>query len=97
MSDTRLFTDSFGFHWQVIEIEPEANVAVDRGGGLRGWLYFFSRGATRVLRDYPAQWRDLTWSELEDLCARGVERGSDRPGRLLQPPASGLATPALTA
>jgi hypothetical protein len=96
VGDTRRFTDSFGFQWQVVEIEGDATVAVDRGAARRGWLYFFSRGATRVLRDYPVGWRELAWSELEQLCAQGVVVGSDRPWRHWQP-APGGDVPALRA
>ena len=76
------FLDSFGFRWQVVEIGdqtgPRASVGdanVESGGS--GRLYFISRGRTRVLRTYPAQWSQLAWAELEDLCAHAATLGAD--------------------
>jgi len=43
-------------------------------------LYFFSRGATRVLHEYPTNWTELSWAELEDLCAQA--RAVHRDGRI---------------
>ncbi len=59
------FIDSFGFEWQAYE------VAVPRPAPQndRRVLYFFSRGATRALEDFPRDWENLSWAELEDLCA----------------------------
>ncbi|HEV8366153.1 MAG TPA: hypothetical protein VGQ52_21750 [Gemmatimonadaceae bacterium] len=60
------FIDSFGFEWQAYE------VAVPRPAPQndRRVLYFFSRGATRALEDFPRDWEQLSWAELEDLCAQ---------------------------
>ena len=67
LSPSCRFIDSFGFEWQAHE------VAVPRPAPQqeKRALYFFSRGATRVLTDFPGDWPELTWAELEDLCARG--------------------------
>jgi hypothetical protein len=61
------FIDSFGFEWQAHEVAAVRS-APTRESHV---LYFFSRGATRVLREYPADWAQLSWVELEDLCAQG--------------------------
>lgn len=67
------FIDSFGFEWQAYE------VAVPRPAphSDRRVLYFFSRGSTRALEDFPRQWENLSWAELEDLCAQGRAIHSD--------------------
>lgn len=65
------FIDSFGFEWQAHEVAvPKTARQTARV------LYFFSRGATRVLDDYPADWARFSWADLEDLCAqaRAVHR-----------------------
>jgi hypothetical protein len=45
--------------------------------GDRGWLYFFSPGATLILGDYPEEWRALSWEELDSLRAKAQVLGSD--------------------
>ncbi len=80
MQQTRRFLDSFGFHWQVVEIEDpsaETDPASESENTPRGWLYFIARGWTRVIRDYPAEWGRLGWAELEDLCASAAPVGGD--------------------
>jgi len=84
MLDARRFTDAQGFSWQVCELWSAASNAADsatfadvapaRGWG---WLYFFSRGTTLVLRDYPVGWQELTWGELEQLRLRARVLWSD--------------------
>jgi hypothetical protein len=69
--DALRFIDSRGFAWQVSEVP----LADGRAG--QGWLYFFSRGSTRVLRDYPSNWGGLSWKEIETLRDRGAELSSD--------------------
>ena len=64
---SRKFIDSEGVHWQVYELADEAR-ADDLEGG--GWLYFFSRGATRSLSSYPDDWVSMDWPGLERLCHR---------------------------
>lgn len=79
MDEARWFTDRFGFRWQVCELPartPGRVVAADlapRGGGE---LYFFARGTTLVLRDYPAEWGDMSPRELERLREGAVVLGS---------------------
>jgi hypothetical protein len=68
------FIDSFGFEWQAHEVA----VAPHAQRGEKS-LYFFSRGATRVLSSFPADWSHRSWTELEDLCARA--RDVHRDGR----------------
>jgi hypothetical protein len=82
VQQARRFVDSFGFHWDVVEIDGEqgpGNVAGDLMArpGTQGWLYFMSRGWTRVIRNYPADWRNLDWVELEDLCADALALSDD--------------------
>lgn len=81
MSASRRFTDAFGFSWQVWELvaseETNAVVLADRRPARRGWLYFFSRGTTLVLRDYARDWVSLSWEELEVLRLRAQVLGSD--------------------
>lgn len=89
MSDARRFIDRYGFSWQVCEVGS----AVGRTASHRevtpvladappaesdGWLYFFSRGTTLVLRDYPAAWEELGWQEMARLLERARVLGSDR-------------------
>ena len=97
MHESRRYIDSYGFSWQVCELWPLGS----RGRGVqladeapaRGWLYFFSRGTTLVLRDYPASWDDLAWSDLENLRRQAQVLGSDTAIRLQPPPnAPELAT-----
>jgi hypothetical protein len=75
MGASRQFVDSFGFSWQALEItrdvQPERAVAPDN------WLYFLSRGTTRRLRTYPAEWAVMSWADLEDLCTRAEVVGTD--------------------
>ena len=95
MHESRRFTDLYGFSWQVCELWPLGS----RGRGVqladeapaRGWLYFFSRGTTLVLRDYPVSWDDLAWSDLENLRLQAQVLGSDTAIRVQPPP----TTPAL--
>lgn len=61
------FIDSFGFEWQAYEVLDPKSAPQDA----RRVLYFFSRGATRVLDAFPRDWENLSWAELEDLCAQG--------------------------
>ncbi|MFN8571159.1 MAG: hypothetical protein U0132_03820 [Gemmatimonadaceae bacterium] len=82
---SKAFVDSFGFHWQVLEIAPvelseQPAAAPHQPHG--GWLYFLSRGATRVLDDYPREWMDGDWSALESLCALATPLGGES---LIQP------------
>ncbi len=96
MSDARRFIDRYGFSWQVCELWSP----VDRDGarrmadaamsGTEGWLYFFSRGTTLVLRDYPAAWDELGWQELERLLERAQVLGSDTTIRLSRPTSTAL-------
>jgi hypothetical protein len=76
VSSSCRFIDSFGFEWQAHE------VAVPRQSQTREKkvLYFFSRGATRVLNDVPRDWDQLSWADLEDLCAQA--RAVHRDGRI---------------
>ncbi|MEW5916635.1 MAG: hypothetical protein AB1762_09525 [Gemmatimonadota bacterium] len=67
MSSSCRFIDSFGFEWQAHEVAAMRAAST----GESHVLYFFSRGATRVLSEYPADWAQRSWAELEDLCARG--------------------------
>lgn len=64
------FLDAFGFAWHVTELPSTL-------ADLPGTLYFFSRGNTLRLRDYPAQWEDMSWRELEALRARAEVLSSD--------------------
>lgn len=91
MHEARRFTDRFGFAWQVCELVSELNSPPpSRGAVLRaddappddGWLYFFSRGTTLVLRDYPRAWWECSWRELEALRERARVLGSDTTIRL---------------
>ena len=80
MGASRQFVDSFGFSWQALEIARDvivrnAQVTAD------SWLYFLSRGTTRRLRGYPRDWASLSWSDLEDLCARAEVVGTDAHSR----------------
>ena len=93
MSQTSRFIDSFGFLWQIMEVPPtDARGVPVEVADLSGWLYFFSRGCTMVLRQYPADWSDLDWVGLEKLRMRAMVM-SDDVTRL--PAAPGPRTPAL--
>jgi hypothetical protein len=61
------FIDSFGFEWQAYEVLIPKSARDDA----RRVLYFFSRGATRALDAFPRDWENLSWADLEDLCAQG--------------------------
>jgi hypothetical protein len=87
MGERRQFIDSSGFAWQVWEIIRSADDHPERAGH---WLYFFSRGTTRVTSEFPATWGDLSWDALEDLCARSRVLGADR-GAVLRFPALSAA------
>ena len=65
MALTRKFIDSEGVHWQVYELSEHG--AMDDLPAT-GWLYFFSRGATRSLAAYPDDWAVMDWPGLERLC-----------------------------
>lgn len=65
MALSRKFIDSEGVHWQVYELSDD-NPASELQAG--GWLYFFSRDATRSLAAYPADWSMMDWPGLERLC-----------------------------
>ena len=79
MDETRRFTDRFGFTWQVCELavhaSPRAELA-DVPSRAAGELYFFARGTTLVLRDYPSEWTELAPRELERLRERALVLGS---------------------
>jgi hypothetical protein len=82
MQDARRFIDRYGFSWQVCELWADAptageEVLADEAPASRGWLYFFSRGTTLVLHEYPVGWDELTWRELEQLRERARVLGSD--------------------
>jgi hypothetical protein len=76
----RHFVDSFGFFWQVWEIDNA--VAAGRVGPHHDpegpWLYFFSRGTTRRTRAYPKEWDSSSWVVLEDLCGQAEVLGAER-------------------
>jgi hypothetical protein len=77
---SRPFIDSFGYSWQAWEVGREDSPRTDGALGgheVGGRLYFFCRGTTRVLKDFPADWQRATWAELEDLCARAAILGAD--------------------
>lgn len=61
------FIDSFGFEWQAYEVLIPKSARQDA----RSVLYFFSRGTTRALDAFPRDWSNLSWADLEDLCAQG--------------------------
>ena len=89
MHEARRFTDRFGFAWQVCEwVAPRPGVVprADAPAAGEGWLYFFSRGTTLVLRDYPLAWAEFSWSELEGLRERARVLGSDTTIRLTSRP-----------
>lgn len=76
MGASRHFVDSFGFSWEAVEITREIAI-VDAPRPSDGWLYFLSRGTTRRLRAYPAEWQSFEWTDLEDLCTRAEVVGTD--------------------
>ena len=69
MAISRKFVDSHGVHWQVYQLTPAAG-GFDDDGGRDGWLYFFSRSATRSLAPFPDDWYQMDWPGLERLCRR---------------------------
>ena len=75
MSSSCRFIDSFGFEWQAHEVAVAKAVRQQA----QKVLYFFSRGATRVLSEFPSDWALLSWAELEDLCAQGRAVHRDGP------------------
>jgi len=80
MHEARRFTDRDGLSWQVCELvaavdAPEA--LADAEPVADGELYFFARGTTLVLRDYPRGWGELTWRELEALREGAQVLGED--------------------
>lgn len=96
MSDARRFIDRYGFSWQVCELwspvdrNATRTLADEASPVGDGWLYFFSRGTTLVLRDYPPDWDELGWAELERLLARAEVLGSDTKTRLARAPEATL-------
>lgn len=100
MHEARRFTDRLGFAWQVCELVRELSSPPQTPGAVQradaplpdeGWLYFFSRGTTLVLRDYPRDWSECSWRELEALRERARVLGSDTTIRLA--PRGIVATP----
>ena len=90
MSVSRKFLDSEGVTWQVYELEPLASRDAVREAG---WLYFFSRGVTRVLSAYPDDWRQMDWPGLERLCVRAGPPGeSPHPDRPAMTSGAGITT-----
>jgi hypothetical protein len=78
VSQTSRFIDSFGFLWQIMEVpRTDARGMPVEVADLSGWLYFFSRGCTMVLREYPADWNDLEWVGLEKLRMRATVMSDD--------------------
>lgn len=77
MQGFRRFIDSTGFSWQIWEIAQSSKAVPADHPPARGWLYFFSRGTTLVLRSYPEDWGALEWGELESLRRAAVVLGSD--------------------
>jgi hypothetical protein len=81
VSGSRRFIDGYGFSWQAWELAsfdgraPEASRA--DAAPPHGWLYFFSRGTTLVLTEYPADWTAMSWGELDTLRCRARVLGSD--------------------
>ena len=68
------FVDAEGYRWRV-----NAVPIAERGEGTAAVsLYFFSRRGVRRLDDVPAHWRELSWGELERLCARALLLAGDR-------------------
>ena len=64
-AQTLEFRDSRGFRWRVYERQ--------KGEPFRGRvtvLVFESDTAVRIVRDYPANWRDFAPAGLEDLSWR---------------------------
>lgn len=83
MQGSRRFIDSTGFSWQVWEIASRARSTTLAGHvPSPGWLYFFSRGTTLVLRRFPRDWEALSWGELEELRRDAEVLGSDSEVRL---------------
>jgi len=68
------FIDSFGFEWQAHEVAVPKQAQQEKKV-----LYFFSRGEARVLNDFPHNWAERSWTELEDLCAAGRSVRRDGP------------------
>jgi hypothetical protein len=75
---TRKFVDSEGVHWQVYELSSDV---VPTGAPSEGWLYFFSRSATRSLVAYPDDWAFMDWPGLERLCRRARPPAARTPVR----------------
>jgi hypothetical protein len=55
------FLDAYGSAWRVLELSPTSLADVP------GSLYFFSRGSTLRLLQYPADWDTLDWAQLDGL------------------------------
>jgi hypothetical protein len=75
------FIDSYGFGWSVAELPEQARPRAQSRSDSAGSLYFFSGVSTYVLREYPGQWQELSWPELESLLARSacLKRDVTRP------------------
>jgi len=78
VSLNRKFVDSQGVHWQVYELSGDA---VPGDAPSEGWLYFFSRSATRSLAAYPDDWAVMDWPGLERLCHRARPPAARTPTR----------------
>ena len=72
------FLDAFGFAWHVTELPSKL-------ADLPGSLYFFARGNTLRLREYPTHWEDMSWRELEALRTRAEVLSSDLTRPLTRP------------
>jgi hypothetical protein len=78
VSQTSRFIDSSGFLWQIMEVpRTDARGLPVEVADLSGWLYFFSRGCTMVLHDYPADWNDLDWVGMDKLRTRATVMSDD--------------------
>lgn len=112
MDVARRFTDRYGFSWQVCELPhareemspalaARADPPADAPARDAGELYFFARGTTLVLRDYPREWSEMTPRELEQLRggARilGIDATTPIPRQALAAVAVAEATTALAA
>jgi len=81
------FVDSEGVHWQVYELISDVSPTELAANS---WLYFFSRGDTRSLAEYPDDWAVMDWPGLERLCRHARPPVSQRP-----PASRSSRTPAL--
>ena len=71
----KIFSDSAGIEWTVVEIEASALSTLPRSS-LRhpefkdGWLLFQSETTKKRLAPYPDDWRTMPAEDLERLCAK---------------------------